>query len=554
MDDSVVLPPPAETATTEGVAQAVADGIELSPLSTPSTLPAATTQQQSGNPSSPSPNQSRRTSTTWKLLKRSSFRSFHSLGSGTSEFLKRYKTNIYKHSLKILAILCTLGALALAWLNLRSESKPKAIDVQSLAALNRSADSQSAMYEVLQESLGKLQKDLASERQQLEIDRELLRNEVAQLDLQKWTAQRQFIKDCLEYQKVKVCQVLALTNDALILSKDKNMTSTRCADAIKAWDEPPPFWSAETELPQRVRRRPMVSPPSLDSSQTPLILMDEISVRTSRSKHNTQPAPLRTSQESPSLSVPKAPAYTDPDTLPNGPIRDLDRFLTQFMIGFIAFVAVSLVLFYTVRSLWGKSLDKRRNSTRSEKTGPTGSLPFDVDPIVIRSTAISEDLPVGNRHRRATSTQYRKGDIWTAAYSGSLEAIASFRAENRYQNINEISPRLGTPLQAACQGGQLETAKSLLKWGADPYIQGGRFKTCLVAAAYSGNCDVVRLILDRGVPIDEYNVIAGSALHAACERGSAEMVELLVRKGSSVRAGGGSYGTALQAASFRGKS
>lgn len=59
-----------------------------------------------------------------------------------------------------------------------------------------------AIYKVLQESLSKLQEELAIERKQLETDREVLRNEENQLDLQKWAAQRQFIKDCLDYQKV----------------------------------------------------------------------------------------------------------------------------------------------------------------------------------------------------------------------------------------------------------------------------------------------------------------------------------------------------------------
>ena len=47
-------------------------------------------------------------------------------------------------------------------------------------------------------------------------------------------------------------------------------------------------------------------------------------------------------------------------------------------------------------------------------------------PSLMRNTATSDDLPVGNRNRRATSTQYGKGGIWTAAYPGSLEAIDCF--------------------------------------------------------------------------------------------------------------------------------
>ena len=115
--------------------------------------------------------------------------------------------------------------------------KPNDIDVQSLAALNKSAGSQVAIYEVLQESLSKIREELANERKQLESDRELLRNEEKQLSLQRWAAQRQFIKECLEYQKVRSCKEVESMNNTLMLQKEKNMTSTKCTDAIKVWNE-----------------------------------------------------------------------------------------------------------------------------------------------------------------------------------------------------------------------------------------------------------------------------------------------------------------------------
>ena len=58
-------------------------------------------------------------------------------------------------------------------------------------------------YRALQENLSKLREELDTEKKQLEIDRELLRNEADQLDLQKWAARRQFVKECLEYKKVR---------------------------------------------------------------------------------------------------------------------------------------------------------------------------------------------------------------------------------------------------------------------------------------------------------------------------------------------------------------
>ena len=196
------LPPSAEAATTVGVPQADVEAIELSPLSTPSIPTENATPQRSGNSPSSDSNQSRRTSATWIIVGLPSVSTFYSLGYRGSDFLGRYKTSIYKNLLKVLGVLCGLGALTLTWIALKSPMNPNDIDIQSLAAMNKSAGIQMATYEVLQESLSKLREELANERKQLETDRELLRNEANQLDLQKWTARRQFIKDCLDYHEV----------------------------------------------------------------------------------------------------------------------------------------------------------------------------------------------------------------------------------------------------------------------------------------------------------------------------------------------------------------
>ena len=81
------------------------------------------------------------------------------------------------------------------------------------------------------------------------------------------------------------------------------------------------------------------------------------------------------------------------------------------MMGFFTFVAVSWILVYMVRLLRTNASAKQTVFLRSEKTRFTETLPYDVYPAVIGNKATSADLPVGNRNRRATSTQYKKGDI-----------------------------------------------------------------------------------------------------------------------------------------------
>lgn len=205
--------PTAEAATAEDVAQVAstdnnvaqaADGetIELSSLSIATTLHTDAAQQRSGNSASSGSNQSRRISKPWSVIKVPSVSTFRGLGPKCWHFVGRHRATLYTHSLKLVAVLAGLGALTLAWISLKAASKPTDLDIESLAAMNRTADGQTAVYDVLQESLNKLREELANERKQLEIDRELLRNEEHQLSLQKWAAQRQFIKDCIEYQKV----------------------------------------------------------------------------------------------------------------------------------------------------------------------------------------------------------------------------------------------------------------------------------------------------------------------------------------------------------------
>lgn len=149
MDSSTEVSPSSEAANTEGVAQAEAETIELSPLSTSLASITDAVRPQSGNSPSLGSTQSQRASATWSIVKLLSFSTFYSIASRSSGLLGRYKTSIYKNSFKILGLLCGLGALTLAWIALKSPTNPDDIDIQSLAALNKSADSQMAIYKVL---------------------------------------------------------------------------------------------------------------------------------------------------------------------------------------------------------------------------------------------------------------------------------------------------------------------------------------------------------------------------------------------------------------------
>ncbi|KAJ4865469.1 ankyrin repeats (many copies) domain-containing protein [Trichoderma breve] len=64
-------------------------------------------------------------------------------------------------------------------------------------------------------------------------------------------------------------------------------------------------------------------------------------------------------------------------------------------------------------------------------------------------------------------------------------------------------------------------------------IQGGIFGSALQAAAFSGQTESVRLLLDRGADVDARGGKCGSALNAAIFRGYWDIVEILLQRGAT---------------------
>ncbi|KAL6690781.1 ankyrin repeat-containing domain protein [Trichoderma pleuroticola] len=176
----------------------------------------------------------------------------------------------------------------------------------------------------------------------------------------------------------------------------------------------------------------------------------------------------------------------------------------------------------------------------------------------------------------------------------------------RGADINALSKKLGTPLQAACvtiepyntlgrsddktphyvkrlldcgadpniRGGKYATAlqaacstsyrkikwateavRLLIEHGADVNVQGGRWGSALHAAAlsddYGGKIELMKLLLDNGAKIDQRGNDGETPLHVACRHGTLEAVRLLVDRGADVNAEGGPFGTPIHAAAAR---
>ena len=79
---------------------------------------------------------------------------------------------------------------------------------------------------------------------------------------------------------------------------------------------------------------------------------------------------------------------------------------------------------------------------------------------------------------------------------------------------------------------QEPAARWLLEHGAEPGLADSVRQTPLRMAALTGSVGLVRLLLERGVPLDVVDAVdGGTAFHAASVAGHAECVALLVEAG-----------------------
>ena len=92
------------------------------------------------------------------------------------------------------------------------------------------------------------------------------------------------------------------------------------------------------------------------------------------------------------------------------------------------------------------------------------------------------------------------------------EIIQGIPAERRWRNINTVKNESSqTLLMVACESGFIECARVLLDHHADVnavsgmeyHVLGNFWQSVLTSACLSGNADMLRFIVDRGVTIDD---------------------------------------------------
>lgn len=106
-----------------------------------------------------------------------------------------------------------------------------------------------------------------------------------------------------------------------------------------------------------------------------------------------------------------------------------------------------------------------------------------------------------------------------------LAAGAKADAKNRYDV---------TPLYYACQNGNAQLVKALLKHGADPNasLQG---EEVLLTASRTGSVDVVKALLKSGARIDAKDHHSQTALMWAAAEGNLDVVKALIESGANIR-------------------
>lgn len=109
---------------------------------------------------------------------------------------------------------------------------------------------------------------------------------------------------------------------------------------------------------------------------------------------------------------------------------------------------------------------------------------------------------------------------------------------------NAEGPEYGNALQAAAYDGNEEILRLLLDRGANPNQRYGdtTYGTALQAAAFEGTFANVELLVERGALINFSKCgIHGNPLYAACVTGRDDVVEFLISRGADVNAVGGEY-------------
>ena len=140
--------------------------------------------------------------------------------------------------------------------------------------------------------------------------------------------------------------------------------------------------------------------------------------------------------------------------------------------------------------------------------------------------------------------------LWIAALMGWTHAAHNLHLGNLPKghgssvNIEERGPythvvpdgphNICTPLQAATDGGFVDTARLLLENNADVHATGFNGRTSLHSAVFHDNEAMVRLVLKHKADVWLRDLDGYTPIHEAARIGNAEMATLLIQRGADI--------------------
>ena len=130
----------------------------------------------------------------------------------------------------------------------------------------------------------------------------------------------------------------------------------------------------------------------------------------------------------------------------------------------------------------------------------------------------------------------RGADIHARSNVSLLHVPTNAYASNQFTRETANMPQGGfTPVLFAARLGDIESARLLLKAGANVNDKAADGISALVLAAHSGHTPLVAFLLDRGADVNAADV-GYTALHAAVLRGDMDMIKTLLARGADPNA------------------
>ena len=156
------------------------------------------------------------------------------------------------------------------------------------------------------------------------------------------------------------------------------------------------------------------------------------------------------------------------------------------------------------------------------------------------------------------SARRNRAALHSAAYFGHVEVVKLLL--KRGANVNLSAGDFATPLKAACAArfDNISVIAALLDGGADINDEGeargifGLRGSPLVRASSVGMTNAVKLLLERGVDVNQMSEYEACALHISADAGHLEAVEVLIEAGAEVNARIGTFVSPVTAASCGG--